>query len=142
MSELIQAAIHWSTLPLTVMLGLVVFYWLLTILGAIDLDGFDFDFDTDTDIDADLDVDADGEMQSSSPLVSFPEIPLHRRSAGHDPHHLAGTLHVDDLYAREPLLESGPCRLAGRGHADPQFDSQLPDFPRRGEADCHSLQKV
>lgn len=54
MSELYQASISPNQILLTLLLGLVVCYWLLVILGALD-------FDTDLpDAGADVDVDGDG----------------------------------------------------------------------------------
>lgn len=52
MFELFQAAISPHQILLTLLLGLVVCYWLLVILGALD-------FETDLP-DADIDVDSDG----------------------------------------------------------------------------------
>ena len=61
MGELIQAAFSPVNLVLTVLLILVVLYWLMVILGALDVDLFDIDLDADIDADADADVDiADG----------------------------------------------------------------------------------
>ena len=60
MNELIQQSFAWYNLPFTVLLILVVLYWLLAILGTIDLDLFEFDFDADMDADLDVDLDADG----------------------------------------------------------------------------------
>ena len=48
-----------NVLP-TVLLGLVLAYWLFVIIGAVGVDSFDFDFDADVDVDVDIDVDIDG----------------------------------------------------------------------------------
>lgn len=53
MSELIDAAIHPFNLPFTVLVGLIVLYWLFVILGAIDMDMFHADWMPDIDLDAD-----------------------------------------------------------------------------------------
>lgn len=53
MKELWEQAILFYNLPLTILLGLVFVFWLLSVLGTVDLDGFDFDIDTDLDADAD-----------------------------------------------------------------------------------------
>jgi hypothetical protein len=47
MTELYQAAVAPVNLPLTMLLGLVLAYWMLVILGAVGLDMFDIDLDSD-----------------------------------------------------------------------------------------------
>lgn len=59
MEELLQAAFSPVNIVLTVMLILIILYWLMVIIGAMDIDIFDFDFDADADVDVDTDVDAD-----------------------------------------------------------------------------------
>jgi hypothetical protein len=59
MMELVHAALLPVNFALTVLLLLVVFYWLMVILGALDADLFDIDFDTDVDVDLDVDIDGD-----------------------------------------------------------------------------------
>ncbi len=49
MSELIKLSFSGPFLPATVLLVLVLFYWLLVILGASDTDTFDFDLDFEPD---------------------------------------------------------------------------------------------
>ena len=49
MKELWEQALIGYNLPLTAMFGLVTVFWLLTILGTMDLDFLDFDFDVDSD---------------------------------------------------------------------------------------------
>ncbi len=48
--ELWNAAISMVNLPFTVLLGLVLLYWLTVILGALDLDFLDLDLDVDGDV--------------------------------------------------------------------------------------------
>ena len=60
MGEVLTEAVMPMNLVFTVMLGLVVVYWIMVILGALDVDFLDIDFDSDVDIDADADVDFDG----------------------------------------------------------------------------------
>ena len=50
--ELIQAALAPLNLPWTILLGLIVFYWLFVILGALDISFLDFDLDLDADAQA------------------------------------------------------------------------------------------
>lgn len=59
MQELLHAIAQPLNLPYTVLLGLVLLYWISVILGALDLSAFDFDVDADVDVDVDIDVDAD-----------------------------------------------------------------------------------
>lgn len=58
MKELWEQAILYYNLPLTILLGFVVFFWLLSLLGTVDLDTLDVDLDTE--VNADVDVDLDG----------------------------------------------------------------------------------
>jgi len=48
-------------LPLTIFLGLLLLYWILSVVV-----GLDFDLDADVDIDVDVDVDADVDVDSAS----------------------------------------------------------------------------
>jgi len=54
--EIWEQALLAHNLPLTIMLGFVCVFWLLAVLGTVDIDSLDFDFDTD--IDGDLNTDA------------------------------------------------------------------------------------
>lgn len=51
MSELIQNALTGVNIIPTVLLGLVLFYWITVIIGVIDFDFLEFDFDVDIDAD-------------------------------------------------------------------------------------------
>lgn len=62
MSELLSAMLAFPTVIFTVLLGVVVTYWIFVILGALDIDMLEFD--VDTDVDADVDVDGDGDYDS------------------------------------------------------------------------------
>ena len=59
MMELWQHSIHWTALPFTTVLAVVALYWIIVILGVLDLDSIDFMPDVDLDIDGDVDVDGD-----------------------------------------------------------------------------------
>ena len=52
MNDLLQTAFATTNLPMTILFGLVVLYWLFVILGFLDLDLFDIDLDLDVDMDA------------------------------------------------------------------------------------------
>ena len=56
MGQVLIAAISPSNIALTVLLGLIMLYWLSVILGALDLDSLDVDFDIDADVDVDADL--------------------------------------------------------------------------------------
>jgi hypothetical protein len=59
--ELFAEALRWYNLPWSLMLLLVLLYWLIAIFGLVDLDflGFDLGVDADADLDVDADVDVD-----------------------------------------------------------------------------------
>ena len=50
-------------------MGLVAVYWLLSVLGTVDLDTFDVDLDVDADVDVDADL--DGDVSSGGNVVGF-----------------------------------------------------------------------
>ncbi len=56
MSGYVQQCLTGPNLPATLLLGLVIGYWLLVMLGALDLDFFDFDIDLDGQSDSPLSV--------------------------------------------------------------------------------------
>lgn len=58
MSAFLDAALGFPAVVFTVLLVPVVLYWLLMMVGVVDLD-LDGDVDLDTDLDADADVDAE-----------------------------------------------------------------------------------
>ena len=60
MGEVLTEAFMPMNLVFTVMLLMVVIYWIMVILGALDVDFLDIDFDSDVDVDADADVDFEG----------------------------------------------------------------------------------
>lgn len=55
MSELLSAMLAFPTVIFTVLLGVVVTYWIFVILGALDIDLLNFDADADVDADAGTD---------------------------------------------------------------------------------------
>lgn len=66
MMELITAAFSPVNVVFTVLLLLVVLYWVLMILGALDLEFLtpDVEADLDVDVDADVDVDVDADIDT------------------------------------------------------------------------------
>jgi hypothetical protein len=63
MWEVLDASIAAVNLPYTVLLGLVLLYWLTVIVGGLDIDLFDVD--VEADVEADVDVGAD--MHTTGP---------------------------------------------------------------------------
>ena len=59
MKELFEATFSVVNIIPTIFLMFVVAYWLLVILGALDISSFDFDVDIDADVDIDFDADAE-----------------------------------------------------------------------------------
>ncbi len=64
MLELLQAAVSPVNVVYTVLLVIVLIYWMSIIVGVLDTGSFDIDFDLDVDVDldVDLDVDVDADM--------------------------------------------------------------------------------
>jgi hypothetical protein len=54
MSELLQAAISAINLPFTIILGLIMLYWLTVLIGALDIEFLNIDIDHDVHPDVDL----------------------------------------------------------------------------------------
>ena len=50
--EFLDLAFQWPIVPATVLVLFIVLYWLLVILGALDIDVLDLDFDFDADADS------------------------------------------------------------------------------------------
>lgn len=74
MKEILQLAISPQVLPLTILLVPVALYWLLNMLGAVDLDFLDVDFDTDGP-DGD-DGGMGGALQSALKFVNARDVPV------------------------------------------------------------------
>jgi hypothetical protein len=68
MQELLQVAFLPVNLFYTILLMLVVLYWLSVILGAIDLSSIDLDldFDAEVEVDADMDIDVDVDAEAGT----------------------------------------------------------------------------
>lgn len=73
MTELFEAAFSTFNIIPTVILLFVLMYWVLVILGAMDVSTFDFDLDIDADADLDMDVDgaADGDISYLNHILKF-----------------------------------------------------------------------
>jgi len=59
MTEFFNFAFAPANLFYSLLLCIILIYWMTVFLGALDLDFLDFDIDTDVDMDVDVDVDVD-----------------------------------------------------------------------------------
>lgn len=59
MQELLDVIVAPSNIVYTILLLVVLFYWISVLLGALDLSAFDFDVEADTDLDLDVDSEVD-----------------------------------------------------------------------------------
>ena len=64
MQDLLQAALSPANIVYTLLLTVVLFYWLGIILGALDISAFDIDVDVDADVDVDVHADADAHAEA------------------------------------------------------------------------------
>ncbi len=69
MLELFEFAFQGINIVPTILLIFVIFYWIIVIIGAIDIDSLDFDMDSDVDVDAD--VDGEVELEGLSSVLAF-----------------------------------------------------------------------
>lgn len=63
MTEFLHTLMH--PLPnavMTVVMGILLLYWLLTMVAGLGFDALDFDLDADVDVDTDFDIGADGDI--------------------------------------------------------------------------------
>ena len=75
MLEVLRESVSLVNLPYTFLLGLVILYWVLYLLGALgsealDFAGLDVDADVDLDVDADADVDVDVDVHAGGEGLS------------------------------------------------------------------------
>lgn len=73
MSEIWKEALTGYNLPLTVLLGLVLLFWIVSLLGLGD---FDSDLDVDLDADGDVGSGSDGALGFLLRIVNAQDIPL------------------------------------------------------------------
>ena len=71
MSEFLFEIVQPANLPATVLLALIVLYWLLVIFGVLSAEAFDFDMDIDADADVDADVDINGGGGITADALTF-----------------------------------------------------------------------
>lgn len=95
MTELLETAINGANLGPTVLLGLMLLYWLAVMIGVLGLDLFDFDLDIDADVgdvgdvSGDFDVDADADVEvghgGASSILSIGAVVLKSMNIGRVP---------------------------------------------------------
>jgi hypothetical protein len=76
MMDFIRECFLTVNLPVTMMLLVVLVYWVMVIAGAIGLDAIDLDVDADADVDADFDVDGDGLFGNAIEFLYLGEVPV------------------------------------------------------------------
>ena len=59
MMDFFQECIAPVNLPVTILLGLVVAYWLMVIVGVLGMDAIDLELDADFDLDGGIDANVD-----------------------------------------------------------------------------------
>ena len=93
MQQFIESCFSWPSLPATVLVLVVCLYWLLMMLGAVDLDFLDLDVDLDMDMDMDVDADVDFDIDVGHPsILQFGFIPLKWLNIGSVPTMLWGSI--------------------------------------------------
>ena len=65
MNELINIVFSGVNFIPTTLFVLVLFYWLIVLIGAVDTDFLDFDVEIDADIDVDADIEVEGNSASN-----------------------------------------------------------------------------
>jgi len=71
MFEFFQACLAFPTVVFSLLLGVVLIYWLFVFLGALDLEMLDLGADTELDLDCELDASADAGDADASPRSVF-----------------------------------------------------------------------
>ena len=75
MKELLEFSFSGINIIPTVLLIFVFIYWLIVIMGVIDIDTLDFDLDMDADVDVDGDFEVDG-LSSVLAFFNIGQMPL------------------------------------------------------------------
>ncbi|MEZ5041749.1 MAG: DUF1449 family protein [Saprospiraceae bacterium] len=75
MQELLQAAFSLNNIVFTVLLGMVLLYWLSVFLGLLDMGSFDVDLEVDADLDVDADI-AGGNLAGVLHFFNFGKLPF------------------------------------------------------------------
>lgn len=65
MSAFLDLALAWYTVPVTVLFGAVVVYWIIVCFGALDMSSLDFNWDVDAEVDLDVDGPVDIDIETA-----------------------------------------------------------------------------
>lgn len=84
MDDFLQILLSFPTIVFTLALAIVTVFWVVSLLGALDVDvldaDVDLDVDVDVDVDAEVDVDADGasagDWTSMAQLLRLGKVPV------------------------------------------------------------------
>ncbi len=77
MEQFLTISTSFPVIVYTFLMAIVILYWLLAMLGALDIDMLDVDADVDVDVDVDADInagsgfDVDGDAEGLSGLAGF-----------------------------------------------------------------------
>lgn len=82
MNELLNMATSHVNIILTFLLVFTLIYWLLMIIGLVDLESVDLDLDIDSDIDIDVDLDIDIDADVDVDLDVDTDVPQINASSG------------------------------------------------------------
>ncbi len=84
MPEIIQEAFRGINLPITIALGVILLYWIIAMLGMIDLDAIDGFLGLDTDVH--VDVDGHGHGQGGDSVDGHGDVEGHGEGATPESH--------------------------------------------------------
>ena len=77
LERILETIASFPTILWTVPLGVVVLFWLVSLLGLVGVDSLDFDADVDADVDADLDAHAHGGfLKGVADLLQIGSVPI------------------------------------------------------------------
>ena len=98
MTEIFQEAFKGYNLPLTILVGLIALYWVISLFGLVDFDSIDnamgldgLDTDVDVDIETDMEMDVDMEADADLDIEADSDIDV----GDGDHHHDHGHISVD-----------------------------------------------
>lgn len=77
MADFLTLILAFPTVVFTVLLGIVLVFWSISLVAGLDIDGFDFDFDGgDADLSGDLDADADVHGEGLLGIIGLAGVPI------------------------------------------------------------------
>ncbi|MFK7936845.1 MAG: hypothetical protein AB8G22_25250 [Saprospiraceae bacterium] len=76
MLELLDFAVTTPNILYTILLLIVLLYWVFVIIGALDMGAVDFEVDVDADVDVDAEVDGSGNIAGALQFFNFGQLPF------------------------------------------------------------------